>query len=118
MVQCSVKDTGSRGPLGIFIGVSSLEGCHFGTKIWPHPTAWAVVLESLSETTRRGRNTAPPVQQTGCLRILLSLQSPADAPFDMTQPLEGQDPAPPISGQRSVPHTGKPEQASEANLTH
>ena len=46
-------------------------------------------------------------------KVLLSLQSPEDAPFDMTQPLEGQDPAPPISGQRSVPHTRKPEQASE-----
>lgn len=40
MAQCRVKVTGGGGLLGIFNGVSSLEGCHFGTKIWPHPTAY------------------------------------------------------------------------------
>ena len=68
------KDTVQR-PQGRLIGMSSLGGCHFSTKTWPHPTACRLQCWDTSgqTTNQHSGNTAPTHQKDRLTKIVLIL---------------------------------------------
>ena len=88
--------------LGIFISVCSSRDGHFG-KIWPHPA----VLRSPRPNNNPGGITAPP-SVNRLPKEPAGTQPPLISPRDKAHPAEGQESAPPTSGQAPVPHIRKP----------
>ena len=97
---------------GIFISVSSPGSRHFGTKTWPHPTACRLQCWDASCQTTNRAETQPHLSADRQLKVFLSPQSPLNTPLTGPCPPEGQDPAPPTSGQAMDPPTRKPAQVS------
>ena len=94
----------------IIIGVSSCAGCHFG-RIWPHPLG----LRSPRPNNKQSGNTAPPIS---CLKSFQAHSDLESYPETTPHLLEGQDSAPPTSGQAPVPPISKPTMSPCIKFTH
>ena len=89
VAYCQGKDTGGRGPYGIFFGVSSPGGRHFGTETWPHPTACRIQCWDASGQTTNRVGTQPQPSTDRLPKVVLSSHPPLDTPLDMALPIRG-----------------------------
>ena len=87
------------------------------TKTWPHPAVFRLQCwDALGQTTRQGHS--PTHQQTGYLKSFQAHSHISSHPETKSHPTEGQDSAPPTSGQVLVTAIRKPATSPCINFTH
>ena len=77
----------------ILISVSSPRGLYFGTKTWPHPTAYRLQRWIASGQTTNNRGTQPHASADKLPKVVLSSQLPQNIPLDMALPIRGKRPS-------------------------
>ena len=75
VVHCRDKDTGS-GRFDKLIGMSPLEGRHYLTKTWPHPTICRLQCWDTSGQTTNRVGTQPHPLADKLLKVFLNKQLP------------------------------------------